>query len=188
MRTGIVDWRGVSRFVLFALTGAAFFAYWALAHPAGEMTTSMREWPRVLAFSAVLLSLTIAVPLFGRFVGGRLVGRWADVAGAGAGLSSIANVFEDGFGIDAAFFAFILGTLIVNIALLALAITIARSMPGRYGLLAAIPAGTMVGILWFVTVGGPLMLLTWLGAASGTAMLSRRRRRREPPTPSLAAW
>ena len=166
MRTGTLDWSGMSRSLLFALTGVAFFMFWAIARPSFEMTASMTEWPQVLWFSATLLSLALALPVFGRMVGGRSVVRLASIAGAGVGLSSIANIFEDGFGIDAFFFAFILGTLILNVALLALTIVIARALRGRDRLLAIIPAGTVAGILLFVVAGGPLMLLTWLGAAT----------------------
>jgi hypothetical protein len=51
------------------------------------------------------------------------------------GLSSVANIFEDGFRIGEFFFA-------------------------------AIPAGTIAGILLFVAAGGPIMLVTWLAAAA----------------------
>jgi hypothetical protein len=174
MRTGTLDWSGMSRSLLFALTGVAFFVFWAIARPSFEMTASMTEWPQVLWFSATLLSLAVALPVFGRMVGGRSPVRLASIAGAGIGLSSIANIFEDGFGIDAFFFAFILGTLILEVALLALTIVIARTFRGRYRLLAVIPAGTVVGILLFVVAGGPVMLVTWLGAAAVAVLMSGR--------------
>jgi hypothetical protein len=174
MRTGTLDWSGIGRSLLFALTGVAFFVFWAIARPSFEMTASMTEWPQVLWFSATLLSLAVALPVFGRMVGGRSAVRLASIAGAGIGLSSIANIFEDGFGIDAFFFAFILGTLILEVALLALTIVIARTFRGRYRLLAVIPAGTVVGILLFVVAGGPVMLVTWLGAAAVAVLMSER--------------
>ena len=164
-----------SRSLLFAFTGILLFLFWVIARPSSEMTASMTEWPNVLWFSATLLSLAIALPVFGRMVGGRPVVRLASIAGAGVGLSSAANIFEDGFRIDAFFFAFILGTLILDVALLALTIVIARTVPGRYRLLAGIPAGTVAGILFFVVAGGPIMLITWLAAAAAAVMLPGRR-------------
>lgn len=164
----------MSRSLLFALTGVAFFVYWAVARPSFEMTASMTEWPSVLWFSATLLSLAVALPVFGRMVGGPRVVRLASISGAGVGLSSVANIFEDGFRIDVFFFAFILGTLILDVALLALTIVIARTFRGRYRLLALIPAGTVAGILLFVVAGGPVMLITWLGAATAAVLMSGR--------------
>lgn len=181
MGTGILDWSGTSRSLLFALTGTLLFVFWVVARPSSEMTESMTEWPNVLWFSATLLSLAVALPVFGRMVGGPQVVRLAAIAGAGVGLSSVANVFEDGFQIEAAFFLFILGTLIVDVALLALTIVIARTAPNRYRLLAVIPAGTVAGILFFVVAGGPVMLITWLAAAAAAVKMPR------PRTPMPAA-
>jgi hypothetical protein len=170
------------RAVLFALTGIAFFVFWAVARPSFEMTASMTEWPQVLWFSATLFVLALALREFGLVVGGARVGRWASIAGAGAGLSSVANIFEDGFGIGAAFFGFIAGTLTLNVSLIVLAIAIARTLPGRYALLALVPIGTVIGIVLFVVVGGPVMLVTWLGAA-GAAVTVARPRAPIPATP-----
>lgn len=175
MRTGILDWSGTSRSLLFALTGILLFVFWVVARPSFEMTASMTEWPRVLWFSGTLLSLAVALPVFGRMVGGQRVVRLASIAGGGVGLSSVANIFEDGFGIEGFFFLIILGALILDVALLALTIVIGRTALGRYRLLAGIPAGTVVGILLFVAAGGPIMLITWLAAAAAAVKMSGRR-------------
>lgn len=134
----------------------------------------MKEWPTVLWFSATLLLLAVALPVFGRMVGGQQVVRMASIAGLGVGLSSVANIFEDGFRIDGFFFVFILGTLTMYISLLALTIVIVRRFGGRDRLLAIIPAGTMAGVLLFVIAGGPILLITWLGAATAAALMSGR--------------
>jgi hypothetical protein len=182
MRTGILDWSGTSRSLLFALTGILLFVFWVVARPSFEMTASMTEWPNVLWFSATLLSLAVALPVFGRMVGGQMVIRLASIAGAGVGLSSVANIFEDGFQIEGFFFLFILGTLTLDVALLALTIVIARTALGRYRLLAGIPAGTVAGILLFVVAGGPVMLVTWLGAAAAAVLMSAGRPMPAAPT------
>ncbi len=174
MRTGLPGWRDISRSLLFATTGVALFAYWSIARPTFEITASMKEWPTVLWFSATLLSLAVTLPVFGRMVGGPQVVRWATIAGAGVGLSSVANVIEDGFRIEGAFFLFIMGTWTLNIALIALTIVLARTFGGRDRLLAFIPAGTVAGILLFVVAGGPIMLITWLGAAAAALMMPSR--------------
>ena len=172
----------MSRSSLFALTGVLLFSYWVVARPSFEMTASMTEWPHVLWFSATLLSLAVALPVFGRMVGGRWVVRLASVAGVGVGMSSVANIFEDGFRIDAFFLVFILGTLILDVALLALTIVIARTFSGRSRLFAVIPAGTVAGVLLFVVAGGPIMLVTWLAAAAAAVLTSGRARMRARPT------
>lgn len=136
----------------------------------------------MLWFSATLLLLAIALPVFGRMVGGQKVVRMAFIAGLGVGVSSVANIFEDGFRIDGFFFAFILGAWTMNISLLALTIVIARTFGGRDRLLAIIPAGTFAGILLFVPAGGPITLITWLGAAAAALLMSGR-----SPTPTAPA-
>jgi hypothetical protein len=125
----------------------------------------MTEWPFVLWFSSTLLVLAVALPVFGRMVGGRSTIRLATIGAAGVALSSIANVIEDGFRVDAAFFAFVGGTLILIGSLLALTIWIARAAPGAVRFLAIIPAGTVAGFLLFVAAGGPILLVTWFAAA-----------------------
>lgn len=168
------------RALLFAGTGIALFLFWAIAKPTFDATASMTEWPNVLWFSATLLTLAVALPVFGRMVGGRWVVRLASIAGAGVGLSSVANIFEDGFRVEAAFFAFILGTFTLNAALLALTIVMARAATGRDRLLAIVPGGTLVGILLFVVLGGPVLLVTWLAAAGAALVLARRPRMSRP--------
>lgn len=161
------------RALLFAATGVAFFVLWAGAHPSNEMTAAMKQWPMVLWFSATLFVLAVALPAFGRMVGGRSIVRWSSIAGAGIGLSAVANIFEDGFGIDAAFFGFVAGTIIMEISLLSLAAVIARALPGRARGWALIPLGTVAGIVFFVGAGGPVMLVTWLGAAVAAVTAAR---------------
>ena len=161
--------------MLFGLTGIAVFAFWALARPSFEMTTSMQEWPAVLWFSATLLVLAVAILVFGRMVGGRSLVRLANLAAGGVALSSAANILEDGFRIGAAFFAFILGTFTMDLALIALTVVMVRTLVGRQRLLALVPAGTVAGILLFVPAGGPTMLVTWLSATAAAAVLPRWR-------------
>lgn len=164
MQTGIPDRSGVSRSLLFALTGILWLLSW-VAGPSFEMPASMAKWLVVLLFSASLLSLAVALPVFGRMVGGPPVVRVATFAGAVASLMSVANIFEDGFQIEWFFLVFALGLMTLDVALLVLTIVIVRTAPDRYRLLAVIPAGTVAGILLFPVAGGPIILITWLVAA-----------------------
>jgi len=153
------------RSALFALVGVAFFAHWVVFDPSYEETASQSEWSHVLEFSGVILLLAIAIPTLAQLVGGRLAFRVSLVAAAGATLSSVANIFEDGLQLSWVFFVFILGTAVLQLGLLALTGVIAFSGRGGYRLLALVPAGTIAAIILFVVAGGPIMLATWLTAA-----------------------
>jgi hypothetical protein len=154
----------MARALLFAGTGVAWFTLWFVSGPS-RTTQSMQEWPNVIWFSATLLTLTPALVAFGRMVGGRWVTRLATIGAATAVLLSVTNIIEDGFRVEGAFYAFILGMLILEVALAGLALAIVRSVPGRRRLLAATPAATAAAILLFPVVGGPLMLGAWLAAS-----------------------
>ncbi len=164
----------MARATLFALTGFAFLAYWVVANPSFEATASQGEWPHVLGFSGALLTLAVALPVFGRMVGGRWVTRLSLVAGSGVALSSVANVFEDGLRIEWVFFVFILGEMINLVALVILSVLIVWTGRGRDRLLALVPLGTGAAIILFVVAGGVIMLVTWLAAAAVALTMSTR--------------
>ena len=153
------------RAALFALVGVAFFTHWVVTDPSFEGPIST-EWTHVLAFSALLLTIAAALPVYGRMIGGRWVLRLSLVAGAGAALASVGNIFEDGFGISWVFYVFILGTAIIDLALLAMTVVIARTRRGGGRFLALIPAATVAAIIFYVWAGGVIMLVTWLAAAA----------------------
>jgi len=162
------------RSALFAFVGLAFFGWWVVADPSFEESASQSEWSYVLAFSGVILLLAFAVPTLAQLVGGRLAFRVSIVAAAGATLSSVANIFEDGLQMSWVFFVFILGAAFMQLGLLALTGVIAFSGRGGYRLLALVPAGTIAAIILFVVAGGPIMLATWLTAAMLALALSTR--------------
>ena len=155
----------VLRAVLFALVGVAFFTHWVVTDPSrdGPITTA---WPHVLAFSGLLIAFAVALPVYGRMVGGRWVLRLSLVAGAGAALGSVGNIVEDGFGIGWAFWSVIVSLLIIDLALLALAVVIVRTGRGSHRLLALVPAATVAAIIFYTGPGGVIMLVTWLIAAA----------------------
>ena len=164
--------RSLGRPALFALVGIHGLIFWVVAHPATQATFIQRQWPNVLWFSALLLSLGIAVLVFGRMAGGRAAVRWAAVAAAAISLASLVNIVEDGFRIEEAFLFFVLCTATFEIALIALTVVIARTPQARYRLLALVPAGTLAAILFFVAGGGPILLVTWLVAAAGALTIA----------------
>jgi hypothetical protein len=50
---------------VFALVGVAYFAYWVIADPSHDISETQFEWPYVLGFSAMILTLAFALPLLG---------------------------------------------------------------------------------------------------------------------------
>jgi len=165
----------VAAAVYFACVGVTFCAWWIVTPPSHEGSASMQEWPNVLVFSGVLLLLGVAVPLWARVVGDVRVVRAALVVAGGFLLASLANIVEDGFGVDAAFFAFVLGLIVTNVGLVVVTLMLARRGPGRRRLLALVPLGALLAIVLAVEVGGPLMLATWLGAAGVAIFLPSHR-------------
>ncbi len=162
------------RAALFTLTGVLFFGHWMLADPSFEVTKAITDTKYVLLFSAALLTLALALTVFGRMLGGRWVLRLSLLAAAGTTLGGIANVVEDGFDMGWAFWGFILSLLIINPALTALTAVITFTACGGHRLLALIPAGTLAAIIFYVHFGGPLMVAAWLAAAAVSLTLPTR--------------
>ena len=173
--------RLVKRAALFAFFGVAFFAHWLVVTPSFEASPTQGEWPYVLWFSAIILTLAFVVPQFAQLVGGSFPFRASLVVAAGAVLSSAANVLEDGLKMDWAFLAFIAGLVIIYIGLLAL--TLALVARGRMRQFALVPAGTVAALVFYVFAGGPLMLAAWLLAAALALVPLRERSATVPTTP-----
>jgi hypothetical protein len=74
--------------VLFAFVGVAFLLHWVLADPGFEASDTQDDWRHVLGFSAALLSLAVALPVFAQAAGRGDVVRVSLGAAAGAALSS----------------------------------------------------------------------------------------------------
>jgi hypothetical protein len=159
---------------LFACVGVAFLLHWVLADPGFEASDTQDDWRYVLGFSAALLSLAVALPVFARLVGIRDVLRVSLVAAAGAALSSTANILEDGLHMGWAFYVFVLGTGALGLGLVALAAAIAAFVQGNGRLTALVPVGTLAAILFYVHAGGPVMFATWLAAAAFAVAMAGR--------------
>ncbi|MDH4346513.1 MAG: hypothetical protein OEW31_09280 [Thermoleophilia bacterium] len=158
----------LARASLFVTVGIAFLAYWVLASPSHDFVRT--EWAYVLGFSAVLIALAVALLVLGRMAGGRWVARLSLVAGGGAALSGVANVAEDGLELTWAFWGFVVGTTTVVVALAALTVAAWVTGHGWSRLAAVVPAGTLIGVVGFVEVGGVVMTTTW-GVAAVLALV-----------------
>ena len=165
----------MARAALFAVTGLlwATDSLIAAADEGSRDQPIAGDWPRVLFFSAVIASFAFAIPAFARMVAGRGAVRVASVAAAGALLASVANVFEDGVGIEAAFWPFVAGAILLDLGLLVLTAIVA--IRGRPRILAIVPAAFLIDILFLHAMGGGvLVLLAWLLAAAISLRPARR--------------
>lgn len=158
-----------ARVGIHLLTGISMFVYWVVVRPTAEASATQFQWPYVLWFSATILTLAFALPAFGIMIGGKWVVRLAVTAGTAAAWNSAVNIIEDGFGQDWAFVLFALGSAGILLSNIALAVVLAVTGPARRRALSLIPLGTVTGILGFVSIGGPVMLVTWLAAAATAA-------------------
>ena len=153
------------RAALFVLVGVLFVIEFEVADSRGDVSETQADWTVVLLFSAALLALAVALPVFGQLSAGHPGLRASMLAAAGAGLSSAANIVEDGLLIEGAFFAFIAGAAILNLGLLVLTGVIVWRSRGVRRAHAVVSALTLVAITVYATAGGYLMLVAWLIAA-----------------------
>jgi hypothetical protein len=164
----------MQRAVLFALVGALFVAAYERSDPGSDGSAAPVDWTLVLLFSAALAMLAGALVVFARMALGQSGTRASYIAAGGSALSSVANVVEDGFLVDAAFFAFIAGAAILNVGLLALAGVVAWRGRGPRRAYAVVPVLTLAAITFYMFGGGYLMSAAWLIAA-GLAIAEHRR-------------
>jgi drug/metabolite transporter (DMT)-like permease len=154
------------------MVGVLFLVEYQVADPSTDVTESQSEWGIVLLFSASLLSLAVALLVFAGLIGGPGSARAASAAAGGAVLASIGNVVEDGLSVESAFFAFVAGTAVLILGLVALT-AIASFGQGARRLLAVVPAATLAAVIFYVIAGGYLMLGAWLTAAALALVIPR---------------
>ena len=172
------------RVALFSLVGVLFMSLWLRYPPTYGQSDSQSDWHLVLGFSAGLLCLAFALPMFAQLVGSRRAFRASLVPASGAVLGSVSNVLEDGLQIGWAFWGFILSLAIIDLGLLALTGVIAFVSRGGHRLLGVVPATTLAGVTFYVAAGGILMLAAWLAAAAlALALPTPVAAQRPPMTP-----
>lgn len=160
--------------IFFGGVGAAFLAHWVLTDPTSDESAAQSEWLHVLAFSALLSLLGVAVLVAASLAPVRGARPAAFGASAGAGIVAAANVFEDGFGLSWVFYVTALGTSILLLALGAWGVAVGFSARGAERVVMLVPLGALIGVVFYVLAGGPIMLATWLLAAVLTFTLRRR--------------
>ena len=151
------------RTAIFAFVGVVWLAYWLVARPTADVSASQGQWANVLLFSGLILAIGVAVLLLAPLDGRPIVASAARVAVSGAVLSAAANIVEDGLRVEAAFYAFVLGSLVMLCGLAGMTILLVRDRA-----LVLAPAATLAALVFFVAAGGPLLFAGWVGAAALT--------------------
>ena len=159
----------MSRAVLFTITGALWCAnsLVVLTHPNYQDAASATDWFTVLSLSAALFALALTLPTLAQLIGRRGVYKMSLIPAAGAALAGLSNLLEDALHMSWAFWFTALGLAAVDLGLLALTIMFAVTGRGRLRLLAAVPAATLIDVLFLHEAGGGVVVLVaCLGAAA----------------------
>ncbi len=119
--------RSLARAALFALVGVGLLLHWVRQLSGWRPPLASSDPKVVVAFTALLLALGLALWQFGVMVAVRRVRRAAAVPGVAAAVCAVTNVIEDGFGVESAFFLFIAATLVVLLGQFWLAVVVLRA-------------------------------------------------------------
>jgi hypothetical protein len=158
----------VLRAALFGATGLLLGAssLVMLASPSYQRPVTIIDWFATLSLSVALLTLAAALPVLARLVSGQRLYLLTLLAGVGAALAGIANVFEDGLHQDWAFVPFISGTVLLEFGLLCMTLLMALGPGIRARLLAFVPLITAVDIVMLHSHGGGVVAgAAWVAAA-----------------------
>ncbi len=146
--------------------GAGAWLHWTITDPTVEVSATQSEWPYLLAFSGLIVSLAVAAAALARTITPAPRVRTITAVLLGAALVGAAtNIVEDGFGVEEAFVVFALSTGVQLLSLLALAVALALNVAGTRRVLALAPLATAIGVVAYVNAGGPILLATWCAAA-----------------------
>lgn len=125
---------------------------------------SASDWWAVISFSLAFALLPAGLTLLVRLTqrGGRTSRVLLAIAALGAVTTAIANVIEDGMGVDAAGSVYLVSTSLTMLTMIALAGVLLASRPRWPGV---VVLGTLIGMLNLELGGGVLVLLVWGAAA-----------------------
>ena len=152
--------------VVFVLLGAvwAVRSVQSFSDPDFTDPGTVSDWVAVLLVTVGLALLPIALVFLTAVTGRReRAVRWlVPITAVGATVAAIANLAEDGLGIDAAAVAYYLGaaTMLVGLVLLAVVLVV-----GRPRWPALVVLGTVVGLIGLESAGGLLIMTVWVVAA-----------------------
>lgn len=159
---------------MYALAATISVAYWFVARPTHAVSDQASQWPYVLFFSGLLATMAIGLLGYTTSISHRSAKRAGYVATAALLGSSLVNIIEDGLDVETMFFVFVAIILTTLVALLVMAGMLLLNPRGNKRLLGLVPAGLLVGVIFFVEVGWLVMTATW-GIAIALEMRSPRR-------------
>jgi hypothetical protein len=151
---------------VFALVGVLWGmrSLQAFTEPNFTDPESASDWWAVVSFSLAFALLPAGLALLVRLTqrGGRTSSVLLAIAALGAVTTAIANVIEDGMGVDAAGSVYLVSTSLTMLTMIALAGVLLASRPRWPGV---VVLGTLIGMLNLELGGGVLVLLAWGAAA-----------------------
>ena len=145
--------------------GVLPLAYWLVADLSRDETSQQHDWFFVLLFSAVLMSMGLGMLTIASRLASPAAVREAVFLGVVLAAASLTNIVEDGFGVEPAFLVFVGELLLLLLGCLVLALLVLVGEHGASRVWRRCPIATVVGILLYIELGGPLLAVTWAGAA-----------------------
>ncbi len=147
---------------VFALVGIvwAMRSLQAFAEPNFTDPESVSDWWAVVSFSLCWALLPAGLALLVRLTqrGGRATSALLVIATLGAVATAIANLVEDGMGVDAAGSVYFVSVSLTMLTMIVLAGVLLAGRPRWPGL---VVLGTLIGMLNLEAGGGVLVLLVW---------------------------
>lgn len=154
------------RVTLFLSVGVLFFLRWRQVGSVDYVNpVTVSDWLAVVGFSTALLFVAVALPVYAGLTEDRATYRISLVPAIGLTVASVANLVEDGWGWSGAFWPYVLSSIVYALGLIALTFEVARKKRGIGRIGAVVPAGTLLGLVFFESWGGPVLLLSWFAAA-----------------------
>jgi len=151
---------------VFGLLGVLWAArsLQSFAEPNFTDPESAYDWWAVVSFSLAFALLPAGLAMLVRLTrrGGRTSLVLLGIAALGAVTTAIANLIEDGMGVDAAGSVYLVSSSLTLLTMIALAGVLLARRPRWPGV---VVLGTLVGMLNLELGGGVLVLLVWGAAA-----------------------
>src|SRR6266545_675925 len=152
--------------MVFGLLGVlwALRSLQSLAEPNFTDPETASDWVAVVTVSLALALLPAGLALLDGLSRrrGRTFRVLLVVAALGAVTAAIANLVEDGMGVDAAGSVYYLSIVLMMVSMLALAGVLLSGRPRWPGL---VVLGTLIGLILLESGGGVLILIAWGAAA-----------------------
>ena len=154
---------------LIWITTGIFWAVASLVLLGGAVyyePVTLLDWTAVIAYTAALVWLGLAIFCIGRLVPSALVRTTALIAAMAPIVTGLANLVEDGFDVAAASSVYVAGSLLTVVGLVALAVVLVQARALRLAVLCLL---VIVGLFFVVDGGGVVILFLFEYLAGRTA-------------------